>query len=122
MRERERPRRPYGSLREFIDKRIIFFETWLKRHAWEWPCLACNGAGRIWTDNDILNNEASGTPCEACKGTGEGPRKACYEAYRKTINGWEAEAEEYDRLKALKREALERLSSDEIEALRELGF
>jgi hypothetical protein len=126
MRERERPRRPYGNLGEFLNKRFSLFQTWVKRHGWPWPCLACNGAGRIWDPSDrsasFLASLRKYTPCEACKGTGEGTRKACYEAYRKAINGWQAEAEEYDRLKALKREAIERLSYDEIEALRELGI
>ena len=61
-------------------------------------------------------------PCLACVGSGKGTKEACRQAYRKSVEAYRQEKDEYDRLVRLRREALQRLTKDEIEALRELGL
>ena len=59
--------------------------------------------------------------CGACAGSGRGTRPACAAAYKEVIDKWKAEAVEFDRLAALRKGAVEKLTVDEIHAIQELG-
>ena len=59
--------------------------------------------------------------CTACGGSGKGTKEACRQAYQQVVEAYRQEKAEYDRLVRLRRQALQRLTKDEISALRELG-
>jgi DnaJ-class molecular chaperone len=117
---RTQPRRPYKNFGLFC----LFHGSDGGR---PYPCLACRGQGWVYDPKDPPcpvegYRHVRQLTCEACQGTGQGTRKACLEAYRKVVQAYEAEKEEYDRLVRLRSQALERLEGEEIEALRELGI
>ena len=91
-----------------------------------YPCLACRGQGAVYDPEDppcpVEGNKYRRTiRCTACGGSGKGTREACRQACRKTVEAYRQEKAEYDRLVCLRHEALQRLTKDEIAALRELG-
>jgi len=84
-----------------------------------YPCLACQGQGfHVRCD---LPGQYYPVKCEACQGTGKGTKEACRQAYQASLEAYRQEKDEYDRLARLRREALKRLTKNEIQALREIG-
>ena len=121
-----RPQRPYRNLAEFCAKR-----AWPGRRAVPgetfYPCLTCLGRTWVYDPHDppcpVEGNKMRNTlQCEACGGTGRSSREACSAAYRKVIAEWKEKATRYDRLAALRKEALSRLKPDHVVALKELGL
>lgn len=120
----ERPKRPYRTLAEFA-----------ARHNWggrklepgTYPCQPCGGRGWVYDPDDppcpIEGNKMRNTlRCQCCGGSGRGTRQACAAAYKEVIDKWKAEVVEYDRLAALHKGAVKKLTADEIHALQELGL
>src|SRR4030042_1768756 len=103
-----RPRRPYKNFGLFC---------------WDngsdanrpYPCLMCRGRGYYQHSTEIVE-------CGACKGTGQGTKEACLEEDREIIQAYEKEKAEYQRLCRTKREALCKLTKEEIKAIKELGL
>ena len=92
-----------------------------------YPCLACRGQGRIDDPADPPRpvegyKQVRRIDCPACRGSGKGTKDACRQAYRESVEAYRQEKDEYDRLVRLRREVLQRLTKDEIQALRELGL
>jgi len=124
---RNKPKRPYANLSAF--RRLHFFwkrDQWLTENADKWPCLVCFARG--WNYDPatpscpIEGNKMRDTlRCTVCGGTGCGPRKAVAEAYQAAIARWRQEAHAYDALVQIRKEALRKLTQEEINALQELG-
>jgi len=92
-----------------------------------YPCLACRGQGTVYDPNDPPcpiegNRYRNIIPCTACGTSGKGTKAACRQAYQKVVEEYRREKAEYDRLAALRRQALGRLTKEEIQAFRELGL
>ena len=92
-----------------------------------YPCLACRGQGTVYDPADppcpVEGSKYRRTiPCATCGRSGRGTKEACRQAYHKTVEAYQAEKQEYDRLARLRRETLQKLTKDEITALRELGL
>ena len=91
-----------------------------------YPCLACPGQGRIDDPADPPcpvegYKHVRRIDCPECRGSSKGTKEACRQAYRKSVEVYRQEKDEYDRLVRLRREAFQRLTWNEIRALRELG-
>ena len=117
---RTKPKRPYKHLADFVQKHGC------GQPPGKYPCLACRGRGTVYDPEDppcpVEGNRGRRTvACTACGGSGEGTREACRQACRKTVEAYRQEKAEYDRLVCLRHEAIQRLTKDEIAALRELG-
>ena len=106
------PRRPY--------KNFGIFCLW---HGCDrgrpYPCLACRGQGEIRQPD--YGERYRIERCAACNGTGEGTKEACRAAYIDAIEAYKQEKAEYQKLCYYRKEALKRLSKEEVKALRELG-
>ena len=92
-----------------------------------YPCLVCRGQGRIDDPADPPcpvegYRNVRRIDCPGCQGSGKGTKEACRQAYQEVVEAYRQEKAEYDRLARLRREALQRLTKDEITALRELGL
>ena len=107
---RARPRRPYRNFGLFC---------WANgaSRIRPYPCLACKGRGLRnhpkYEDYEIV--------CTACGGTGKGTKEACCAAYLEAIETYKQDKAEYERLCYHRKEALKRLSKEEVKALQELG-
>ena len=117
---RTRPRRSYKNFGIFCLAHGRDFGN-------RYPCLACRGQGRIDDPADPPcpvegYKHVRRIDCPACRGSGKGTQEACHQAYRKSVEAYRQEKDEYDRLVRLRREALQRLTKEEIQALRELGL
>lgn len=117
---RVRPRRPYKNFGHFCLAHGSSFGN-------PYPCLACRGQGTIYDPNDppcpIEGNKYRRTiRCAACGGSGKGTKEACRKAYQAAIYKYPQEKADYEGLSRLKRQALQRLTKDEIKALKELGL
>ena len=117
---RTRPRRSYKNFGLFCLAHGCDFGN-------PYPCLACRGQGTVYDPNDppcpVEGNKYRRTiRCTACGGSGKGTKAACRQAYQKVVEEDRQEKAEYDRLFRLRREAIQRLTKDEIGALRELGL
>ena len=76
-----------------------------------YPCLACRGQGRIDDPADPPcpvegYKHVRRIDCPACRGSGKGTKEACRQAYRKSVEAYRQEKDEYDRLVRLRRKAL----------------
>ena len=60
-------------------------------------------------------------PCAACGGSGQGTKEACRKAYQEAIARFRQEAKEYEGLVKARRQAIKKLTAEEVQALRELG-
>jgi hypothetical protein len=114
---RPRPKRPYRNFEEFFKNRTSYLR---KPSNGKCPCQHCGGAKQVFIDppNGGFRRRIN---CCVCKGTGGGTKEAWRQAYRRVIDQWREIAEEYDRNKRVKREALKKLTKEEIEVLRSLG-
>jgi hypothetical protein len=117
---RIRPRRSYKNFGLFCLAHGSSFGN-------PYPCLTCRGQGTVCDPADppcpVEGNKYRRTiRCTACGGNGKGAKEVCRQAYRAVLKACRQEQDEYDRLARLRREALKRLTKDEIRALRELGI
>ena len=117
---RIRPRRSYPNFAAFCHDHGSFVGT-------PYPCLTCRGQGTVYDPTDppcpVEGNKYRRTiRCTACGGSGRGTKEACRQAYQKIVEEYRQEKADFDRLAGLRREALERLEDEEIQALRELGI
>lgn len=92
-----------------------------------YPCLACGGQGTVYDPTDppcpIEGSKYRRTiRCTACGGSGKATKAACRQAYQKLVEEYRQEKTEYDRLVGLRRQALQRLTKEEVQALRKLGL
>jgi len=92
-----------------------------------YPCLTCRGQGRIDDPADPPcpvegYRHVRRIDCPECRSSGKGTKEACRQAYQKVVEAYQQEKAEYDRLTGLRREALQRLTKEEIQVLRELGL
>ena len=117
----KRPRRPYRNFGEFIRIRIVFFEDWQKRHEGRWPCLACAGIGETLAPILSVYEDRRSIRCRVCGGTGESTKEACRQMYRQAIDSWKKAAQGWDRIKEVRDKAIQRLTEEEVVALRLLG-
>ena len=117
---RIRPRRSYKN-----------FGAFCRAHGADernrYPCLACRGDGTVYDPTDppcpVEGNKYRRTIlCAACGSSGRGTKEACRQAYQKIVEEYRQEKSDFDRLAGLRREALQRLTKEEIQALRELGI
>jgi DnaJ-class molecular chaperone len=125
---RKRPKRPYRNFHEFLDN--IKFAGWsvaerilIVKRGINYPCERCGGEGAFYAISRGSNgwNQGKCTACPDCEGTGKGTKKACQASYRQSIDRWKKEADEYDALVAAKKEALKKLTKEEVKVLQELG-
>ena len=117
---RIRPRRSYKNFGHFCLAHGASFGN-------PCPCLACRGQGTVYNPNDppcpVEGNKYRRTiACAACGSSGKGTKEACRQAYQQIVEAYRQEKVEHDRLVQLRHEALNRLTKDEIAALRELGI
>lgn len=92
-----------------------------------YPCLVCRGQGTVYDPEDpacpVEGNKYRRTiSCAACGRSGKGTKEACRQAYQESLEAYHQEKAEYDRLARLRRKTLQKLTKDEITALRELGL
>ena len=92
-----------------------------------WPCLTWKGRGWNYDPADPPcavegYRNVRTVRCTACGGRGEGTKAAIAQAYHKALERWRSETEEYNHLAQARNTALQRLTKDEIKALRELGI
>jgi hypothetical protein len=92
-----------------------------------YPCLACRGQGRIDAPADPPcpvegRKYVRRIDCPACRGSGNSTKEACRQAYRKIVEAYRHTKDGYDRLVHLRREAIKKLTKDEIRAIGELGL
>lgn len=83
-----------------------------------YPCLVCQGRGRI----TVLKEPSSFTAilCPICKGTAEGTKEACHKEYQRLNRAYLKEKADYQRLVRLRRQALGKLTKDQRTAIKEL--
>ena len=117
---RTRPRRSYKNFGLFC---LAHGSSFGNPH----PCLACRGQGTIYDPKDppcpVEGNKYQRTiPCAACGGSGKGTKGACRQAHQAILEAYRQEKAEYDRLAGLRRQALKKITKDQIAALRELGI
>ena len=117
---RARPRRSYKNFGLFCLAHGSSFGN-------PYPCLACRGQGTTYDPEDppcpVEGNKYRRTiRCTACGGSGKGTKEACRQTYRKSVEAYRQEKDEYDWLVRLRKAALARLTKEEIQALRELGL
>lgn len=117
---RARPRRSYKNFGLFCLAHGSSFGT-------PYPCLACQGQGTVYDPEDLPypvegNKYRRTIPCAACGRSGKGTKEACRQAHQKSLEAYRQEKDEYDRLARYRKDALARLTTDEITALRELGL
>lgn len=125
---RTKPERPYRSLADFRAKLIWTSggEKFFKEHPAKWPCLQCRGIGRIYDPNDPPcpiegNKQRDRITCPDCGGSRCCTHTVFAEAYRKIIDKYLQEKDEYEALVKAKKIALSKLSDLERKALSELG-
>jgi len=121
-----RPQRPYKNLEAFRRRILLCPNSWDKRHPNKWPCLLCGGRGWDYHPGDQIDpvegsRHRRHCECPDCLGSGEGPRKAVLEAYRKEIGKYEIAKHKYIQLEGAKKKALAKLTKEEILALKLLG-
>jgi hypothetical protein len=119
---RTSPQRPFRSLEEFRRRHFLLQAA----TEGKWPCLTCLGWGQVYDEADppdpVEGNRHRRTfTCTACGGSGHSTRQAVAEAYRKAIKAWRAEKQDYDRAVRIRDTARQRLTEEEIQAIRELG-
>ncbi len=117
---RIRPRRSYKNFGLFCLAHGSSFGN-------PYPCLACRGQGTVYDPTDppcpIEGNKYRRTiRCTSCGKSGKGTKEACRQAYQAILKAYHQEKDEYDRLVRYRKDAIARLSKDEIIALRELGI
>ena len=117
---RARPRRSYRNFGLFCLAHGSSFGN-------PYPCLACRGHGTVYDPTDppcpVEGSKYRRTlRCAACGGSGKGTKEGRRQAYRKVVEEYRQEKAEYDRLAWLRREAVKKLTKDEIGALQELGI
>lgn len=105
---RYRPTRPFTSLDEFRRKHGATDDI-------PWPCVTCWAQGwyPIITERGYIKG-----PCPTCEGKRTGTRKACKEAYRQALDRWRKDLQEWLRVKDVWEEVRDRLTEEELEALR----
>jgi DnaJ-class molecular chaperone len=92
-----------------------------------YPCLVCGGQGTVYDPTDPpcpVEGSKYRQPirCAACGGSGKGTKEACRQAYQKTVDVYRREKAVYDEFARLRRQALKKLTKEEIFVLRELGL
>ena len=120
-RRMQRPRHPHTDFDLFCvvnGRRVDCF----------YPCLACRGRG--WVAENLLHLSV----CPVCGGSGEGTEEACRTAYIDAIEQYEDRYEEayeenyneeidkFDLYIELWRQAVKKLTREEIKAIRKLGI
>ena|SRR3990172_4241519 len=116
---RTRPRRSYKNFG-------LFCSAHGADEGKRYPCLTCRGQGEIDDPADSPcpvegYKHVRRIRCADCQGSGKGTKEACRKAYQASIEAYQQEKNECERLVRLRRVALARLTKDEITALRELG-
>jgi hypothetical protein len=112
-----KPKRPYKNF-------VLYCRAYGGDIGNRYPCLACYGQGRIDDPADSTGEyEYRRTfRCQECQGSGQGTKEACWQAYKAAIAKYHEDAQAYKRLVCIRRQALQRLTKDEIKAIRELGI
>lgn len=109
------PARPYKNLREFIRKRYFLYR------GCDYPCVSCEGRGRYQNSEDRDPYEgyklAPWYICEACQGTGEGPRKPVYQEYKNEIDRWKAAVKETLKVRVIIDGIRKKLTPEELKVL-----
>ena len=117
---RTRPRRSYNNFGLFCLAHGSSFGN-------PYRCLACRGHGTVYDPTDPPcpvegSKYRRALRCAACGGSGKGTKEGRRQAYRKVVEEYRQEKAEYDRLAWLRREAVKKLTKDEIGALQEQGI
>lgn len=134
-----RPQRPFKNRHEAkkyaAARSIRLCNTPIKFEPHEYPCLHCHCEGRVrdpkvpvpeidYSRPTTFINTVMSTAyviCPECLGSGRGS-KARFDAWcLATMEDWRQKRAEYLRLNRLRRTALKKLDSDEIDAIRKLG-
>jgi len=113
-----RPTRPARNLRDFADK-----NHWLGRSD-QWACLECHGRGWNYIDppDPVEGYRYCRTlTCGASGGSRKGTKAAVAKAYRAALAIYRKAQDEYRQCVKLRKEALHKLSKEEVRAIRELG-
>lgn len=123
-----KPNRPYRTFAHFIDV-IAWAElgSWTSRRPGKWPCLTCHGHGWTYDPCDPPcpvegNQYRLRLKCPSCKGSGEGPKEACRQAYQAILDDYQRKLRAYRQLLALKKQALQKLTKEERTAIATLGI
>jgi hypothetical protein len=107
-----RPQRPYKNFAHFGRTHGATVET-------PYPCLTCDGLGWFYRE---ARGRCYPINCNACGQTGQGTKAACRQAYREALWAFRAEKEEYIHRNQIRQQALQKLTAEEIQILRELGL
>lgn len=121
MYKEQKPIRKYKNLQEYNDGRSLT----CKKH--KWPCLACDGYGRIYDPDDPPcpiegNKMRNKLKCQICSGTGAGTKEEVMQEYKEYIKNFKLQLSKYNELLKHKKSALKKLTQQEIKALKNLGF
>jgi hypothetical protein len=109
-----KPQRPYRNILDFRQRR-----SRRERLVGDWPCLDCEGTGRVVDPNyqPCYESRTEYVRCKACEGTGKGTEKACREKYRAEIARWREEVKTWEKQEALIKSGLAKLTPEEQRAL-----
>lgn len=112
----DRPKRPARNFQEFANR--------FRSYGGEWLCIKCHGSGIQYIDPpDVEGYKYARTrDCPSCNGSGRGTKAAVAKKYRETLADFKARQATYRRYAKLRAQALQRLTKEEITALRELGI
>ena len=119
---RIKPVRPYKTLADFRR-----FNNWLGQPDDKWPCLACRARGlELRRNGPAVPGRRQQRPSHrhllCLRRHARGPKEACVKAYKEAIRKFHQEAHEYKALVQRRKEAVIKLTKEELQALKELGL
>jgi hypothetical protein len=90
-----------------------------------WPCLRCNGYGRIYDPNDPPcpiegNKMCDRITCTKCGGNGESTRKEWAERWKEYLKEYKKRVDQWRHEKSTLSAILSKLTTEEYELLRDL--
>lgn len=113
------PKRPWKNLADFCRGTT---PSW-SRDKVVYPCLECKASGQVIVERDSNTYEGRNTygKCPDCKGTKEGTKAACLQAYRASIQLWQKHKAHYQETLANWQAAQAKLTNEERYALIHFG-
>ena len=119
----ERPKLGHRSIREWIIARCRFTLRDDKLAACNnfWPCLECEGKGKVRheEDRDVIEGYklAPWHVCTHCNGTGRWLKAQVQEVYRKIVREFQDKLARWKEQEALRKSAFKKLTKEEIASL-----
>jgi hypothetical protein len=123
----QEPKRPYKNFADYRAKAVTEYgriREVIVLNPTAWPCIECKGDKRV-VDPDSLGvyqERATYLPCPRCKKTGLGTEAEHRDIYRKEIADHKEKHKRYRELMRAYRAAVKKLTSTDIEILKQFGF